>query len=205
VGKKQVIFEKHKIYSQRPNDISDEAWNGLLPVSFFCHYITLHYSPLLPIHPSQSLHFPHHHLICPQQEGRGFVYIPDWKDYDLPPGQNTTFGMIYSTAVFHQMHCLGQVRRFSWMFLDAIDKNSTQDMLNIKEMFIKMDHAEHMNHCFDYLRQTIQCGGDMAMEWPRTEPNGLRIAVDGWGIPHECKDWVGSWCLVCCGGAMMIC
>ena len=125
-----------------------------------------------------------------QQEGRGFVYIPDWEKYDLPPGQNTSYGMIYSTAVFHQMHCLGQIRRFSWMFLDAIANNDTLEQENIKNMFIKMDHSEHMNHCFDYLRQTIQCGGDMAMEWPRTEPNGLRIAVDGWGIPHECKDWV---------------
>jgi hypothetical protein len=154
VGKKQVVFEKHPVFSQRPNEVSDAAWNKLLP------------------------------------PGRGFVYIKDWKKYDLPPGQETEYGMIYSTAVFHQMHCLGQVRRFSWMFLDAITKNDTMEMQNIINMFIKMDHVDHMNHCFDYLRQTIQCGGDMTMEWPRTEASGARFAVDGWGIPHECKNWV---------------
>jgi Mycotoxin biosynthesis protein UstYa len=88
------------------------------------------------------------------------------------------------------MHCLGQLRRFSYMFLDAVVKADPDELHNIKHMFIDMDHAEHMTHCFDYLRQTIQCGGDMAMEWPRTEPDGRRFAVDGWGIPHECKDWV---------------
>ncbi|TLD25673.1 hypothetical protein E2P81_ATG09330 [Venturia nashicola] len=123
------------------------------------------------------------------QDGRGFVFIDNWKDYDLPPGEETEWGMIYSVAVFHQMHCLGQLRRFSWMFLDAITKNKTQEQAAITEMFEKQNHASHLHHCFDYLRQTIACGGDMAMEWPRTEKDGRRFAVDGWGIPHECKNW----------------
>jgi hypothetical protein len=89
--------------------------------------------------------------------------------------------MIYSTALFHQMHCLGQLRRFSWMFLDAIVQNNTEEQEKISYMFDKMDHKEHMSHCFDYLRQTIQCAGDMAMEWPRTEENGDRFA-------GKCKD-----------------
>jgi hypothetical protein len=156
----KAIFEKHAVYSQRPNTVSNKAWDELLP------------------------------------EGRGFVYIPDWQKYDLPPGQNTTWGMIYSVAVFHQMHCLGQLRRFTYMFLDAITQNDTEKMKSIKHMFNEMDHGEHLTHCFDYLRQTIACAGDMSMEWPRTEPNGERIAVDGWGIPHECKDWVS--CVVLC-------
>ncbi|QDS68410.1 hypothetical protein FKW77_010777 [Venturia effusa] len=122
-------------------------------------------------------------------DGRGFVFIDNWKDYDLPPGEKTEWGMIYSVAVFHQMHCLGQLRRFSWMFLDAITKNNTEEQAAITEMFEKQNHATHLHHCFDYLRQTIACGGDMAMEWPRTEKDGRRFAVDGWGVPHECKNW----------------
>jgi hypothetical protein len=135
-----------------------------------------------PISPYSTTNF--------SQDGRGFVFIDNWEDYDLPPGEKTEWGMIYSVAVFHQMHCLGQLRRFSWMFLDAITKNNTKEQLAIKEMFEKQNHASHLHHCFDYLRQTIACGGDMAMEWPRTEKDGRRFAVDGWGIPHECKNWV---------------
>jgi len=121
--------------------------------------------------------------------GRGFVFIDDWKKYDLPPGETTEWGMIYSVAVFHQMHCLGQLRRFTWMFLDAIVGNKTEDRQTIVKLFHEGDHADHIHHCFDYLRQTISCGGDMTMEWPRTEKDGRRFAVDGWGIPHECKNW----------------
>lgn len=148
----RTTFEKHPLYSQRPNELSDEAWNKLLP------------------------------------DGRGFVYVPDWKKYDYPAGQETEYGMIYSVALFHQMHCLGQLRRFTWMFLDAISNNDTEAMDKVKDMFA-MDHMDHMNHCFDYLRQSIACSGDMTMEWPRTEADGRRFAVDGWGIPHECKNW----------------
>jgi hypothetical protein len=47
-----------------------------------------------------------------------------------------------------------------------------------------------VNHCFDYLRQALQCAGDLALEWPRTEKDGRRYSVDGWGVPHLCKSWV---------------
>jgi hypothetical protein len=76
------------------------------------------------------------------------------------------------------------------MFLDAIVGNDTSERQGIVDLFHKGNHASHLHHCFDYLRQTIACGGDMAMEWPRTEEDGRRFAVDGWGIPHECKNWV---------------
>jgi len=47
-------------------------------------------------------------------------------------------------------------------------------------------------HCFDYIRQALMCAGDMTVEWPRTEEDGRRFAVDGWGVTHECKDWVSG-------------
>ena len=45
---------------------------------------------------------------------------------------------------------------------------------------------DHIGHCFDYLRQAIQCAGDMTLE--STMP-GDQGAVDGWGITHHCRDW----------------
>ncbi|KAF2421034.1 hypothetical protein EJ08DRAFT_526987 [Tothia fuscella] len=119
--------------------------------------------------------------------GRGFVFVPDHEKYDLPEGEDTPWGMIYSVAVFHQMHCLGQLRRFTWMFLDAIVANDTDTQRGIVKLFHEGNHASHVHHCFDYLRQTISCAGDMTMEWPRTEKDGRKFAVDGWEIPHECK------------------
>jgi len=119
--------------------------------------------------------------------GRGFVYVPDWEEYDLPPGQDTPWGMIYSTALYHQVHCLGQIRKYAWMMVDAISSNNSTQLEAVKEHVTGADHPDHLYHCFDYLRQSLMCCGDMAMEWPRTEENGERYVVDGWNIPHECK------------------
>ncbi|KAF1808675.1 hypothetical protein P152DRAFT_462238 [Eremomyces bilateralis CBS 781.70] len=120
-------------------------------------------------------------------DGRGFVYIPDWEDYDLPPGQDTPWGVIYSTALYHQIHCLGQIRKYAWMMVDGISSDDPAKLQAVKEHVTGKDHPDHLYHCFDYLRQSLMCCGDMAMEWPRTEETGERYVVDGWNIPHECK------------------
>ena len=42
-----------------------------------------------------------------------------------------------------------------------------------------------VQHCLDYLRQGIQCAGDLALEWP-VEADGKLLYV-GWDTPHECS------------------
>jgi hypothetical protein len=111
-------------------------------------------------------------------EGRGFVYVPDSEKYSLPPGEKTFYGEIYSVSMFHQLHCLGQLRKYYWLMVDGVMDNST----SLKPMVEGLlgPSGEHVSHCFDYLRQTLQCSGDMALEWPRKEEDGSRFAVDGW-------------------------
>jgi hypothetical protein len=49
---------------------------------------------------------------------------------------------------------------------------------------------DHVEHCFDYLRQTLMCAGDMTIEHSREPPLGeKRDTTDGWGVEHQCKDW----------------
>ncbi|KAF1989846.1 hypothetical protein K402DRAFT_350008 [Aulographum hederae CBS 113979] len=159
----RTVFQKTPIFNERPNEKSDQAWNDLLPST------------------NRRL-----------QDGRGFVYIPDSAKYDLPLGQETPWGMIYSTALFHQLHCLGQIRHYTWLLIDAVSQNDTAMQAELMDHLLGEDGGQHLHHCYDYLRQTIQCAGDMSIEWPRTEADGkTRIAVDGWGIPHECKSWSG--------------
>ena len=69
-----------------------------------------------------------------------------------------------------------------------MDSLSTGETRRVKQLEGK--GGEHVGHCFDYLRQSIICSGDMSLEWPKVEPDGRRFEVDGWGIPHECKSWV---------------
>jgi hypothetical protein len=147
---------------------------------------TFEQSPLLSQRPNTDSDAAWNALL---PAGRGFVFVPNFEDYSLPRGEDTPYGPIYSTTVFHQLHCLGQLRRFSWMFLDTIITNNTAGAAAIEKMFVQGDAEEHLTHCFDYLRQGLMCNADMSLEWPRTEKDGRRFAVDGWDIPHECKNW----------------
>ena len=49
----------------------------------------------------------------------------------------------------------------------------------------------HYAHCFDYLRQGIQCSGDTSLEFV-TGNTGEKV-VDGLDYPHECKSWEAIW------------
>ena len=122
-----------------------------------------------------------------QQPGRGFVYISDASTHGLQPGEQLeSGGEAFSVAVFHQLHCLGMLRTNYWTLLDKIvDKDS-----EVEAWATVHRHNHHANHCFDYLRQSLQCAGDTALEWPLLESSGRRKSVDGWGVPHKCKDWV---------------
>jgi hypothetical protein len=53
------------------------------------------------------------------------------------------------------------------------------------------DHQdmEHLDHCFDYLRQAIMCAADPAVEPAAIETEGPRRTVDGWGAEHLCRNW----------------
>ncbi|KAK5724625.1 hypothetical protein LTR15_004671 [Elasticomyces elasticus] len=125
-------------------------------------------------------------LIAPL--GDGFILLPNSTAqdiYDLPLGQSTSRGQIYDISVFHQLHCLANIRRHMFAMDAILDRN---DKLEIESLALK-SHDDHVYHCFDYIRQALMCAGDMTIEWPRTEMDGSRFAVDGWGVTHECKDW----------------
>ncbi|KAF2205679.1 hypothetical protein GQ43DRAFT_477169 [Delitschia confertaspora ATCC 74209] len=123
--------------------------------------------------------------------GRGFVFISNPEDFGLKEGQQTEWGQIFSVSLFHQLHCLGLLRKQYWSLMNSV-LNGTSDSAH--ELALKQHASKHTGHCFDYLRQAIMCAGDMSMEWPRDEPDGgKRIHVDGWGIPHKCKSWDGIW------------
>lgn len=53
-----------------------------------------------------------------------------------------------------------------------------------------MVSAHHVDHCLDYLRQTIECYGDTTLEWGRLiESNGVIFgAVNGYGVTHQCRN-----------------
>lgn len=110
---------------------------------------------------------------------------------DMPPGQETDSGQIYSVAMFHQLHCLAQIRQAHWILLDGL---ATGDD-GLARSYAGRD-GSHVHHCLDYLRQSIICAGDMTLEWPKQDGPGQGIAVDGWGVPHQCRDYVSSFSMI---------
>ncbi|QIW99548.1 hypothetical protein AMS68_005066 [Peltaster fructicola] len=139
-----ITFESDPIYSERPNDDTDDAWNSLLP------------------------------------NGRGYVFVPESEQRGLLPGEATEYGPIYSVAMFHQLHCLARLRKSHWILLDGVATGDT----GVARGFAGREAAQHIQHCFDYLRQSVMCAGDMTLEWPKQEGTAAKAKVDGWGVPH---------------------
>jgi hypothetical protein len=49
----------------------------------------------------------------------------------------------------------------------------------------RMISPEHIQHCLDYLRQSLMCHADTTLEPDDVGINGAH----GFGVRHNCKDW----------------
>ncbi|KAK1760019.1 hypothetical protein QBC47DRAFT_118120 [Echria macrotheca] len=114
--------------------------------------------------------------------GGGYIYVNDSADYGLQPGIQRKTGEIYSVAMYHQLHCLTMLRGYYWDLVSGVLSNDVAIMGVVHDQI----GTPHTGHCFDYLRQSLECSADMTLEWPRTEADGRRWQVDGNHIPHVC-------------------
>ncbi|KAK0714540.1 hypothetical protein B0H67DRAFT_644390 [Lasiosphaeris hirsuta] len=111
-------------------------------------------------------------------KGLGYVQINDTSGYDNLPRPllfypNSTF----TTSMTHQIHCLHNI-----VSVVAALTSNQPDMMPV-------EGAWHLSHCFDYLRQSIMCCGDVALEGQQTTfPEGWK-GSDGWDAKHVCKDY----------------
>jgi len=88
--------------------------------------------------------------------------------------QNMT---VFTTSVTHQLHCL-------YTIVEAYSAMSSKTMLKVPSK-----RPWHIQHCFEYLRQSIMCCGDTALEGAETTfPDGVK-GSDGWDAKHVCKDY----------------
>lgn len=70
------------------------------------------------------------------------------------------------------------------LYWDAVRGDRNLKMAGSESL---QEQVNHINHCFDYLRQGIMCAGDMSIEGAASD--GLN-AVDGFDQLHTCKSWV---------------
>ncbi|KAM3486726.1 hypothetical protein MY8738_000220 [Beauveria namnaoensis] len=125
--------------------------------------------------------------------GNGFIAVNDSAQYKLPDpilfrGRDT-----YSIAVFHQMHCLYAIMD-RYNYLTGGSAEGQQDHAQHGDHHRRGSKSHrHVDHCFRYLRQSLLCCGDTALEGQ--DPNTDKAATNGVGAVHMCKDFeaIRSW------------
>ncbi|KAI1962510.1 hypothetical protein LOZ58_002852 [Ophidiomyces ophidiicola] len=115
------------------------------------------------------------------------IVIEDPRKYGLPLGVPARPGAErYGLSMYHQLHCLASIRE---TFYHKSELTSHVHMNKLRNQANESFLVQHIDHCFDYLRQSIRCSADLSVEWARVGSTENRNSVDGWGVPHmECKD-----------------
>ncbi|KAL7798030.1 hypothetical protein V8C37DRAFT_368430 [Trichoderma ceciliae] len=158
------------------------------PIPDFPHEVrTFRLDPLFMSRPSVESDGAWESLSGPNR--RAFVHIQEPEKYDYPDS-------VGGLSMFHQLHCLASLRGFVWKLVHG--EVDTEQMLkewpaNISDPTYRVatQGLWHIAHCFDYLRQAIQCNGDTALEFvPETSPMAV---INGLDWPHECKSWDAIW------------
>ncbi|KAK6510076.1 hypothetical protein TWF481_004789 [Arthrobotrys musiformis] len=108
--------------------------------------------------------------------GRGFISLSKLIQSSTTPlpkslvSQDTTHNGQFAVSSFHQLHCLHMVVKSYFSALGSHDHD-----------------VVHTKHCLEYLRNSIVCAADSALEPWKKELNG----VDGFGNTHMCRDFEG--------------
>lgn len=99
-----------------------------------------------------------------------------------------------NVAMYHQLHCLHGLRIAYYLELAKNNATLNEIMSDVRSQWGDHDPA-HTIHCFDYLRQAIQCAADSNLE-PFNATTGH---VDAWHTARKCRnraqldDWAYQW------------
>ncbi|TID17802.1 uncharacterized protein E2P81_ATG10777 [Venturia nashicola] len=134
-------------------------------------------------------------LAGPTKSEQGFIYIPNARELNLPPGVYKNGNEMYGISMFHQLHCLGAIRHTLWQLMDGnLDpiEFAAMDGDTTSPQFVPHDHGLwHLKHCFNYVRHALQCYGDTTIEIP-TYFDGHKIFL-GWNTTHQCRSFEHIW------------
>ncbi|OHE97130.1 hypothetical protein CORC01_07571 [Colletotrichum orchidophilum] len=110
--------------------------------------------------------------------GRGLVMVNSTGLPDMP-GLDQSFprGASGWTSISHQLHCVYATKHAFYDLYYNRTGDKTQPLFGVGWQL------EHLNHCWDYMRQTIMCNPDLTLEW-RGKKEGT-----GWGYQRQCKAW----------------
>ncbi|KAH9889614.1 hypothetical protein F4778DRAFT_785521 [Xylariomycetidae sp. FL2044] len=105
----------------------------------------------------------------------------EWLNSTVKLGEENGGGIMASLEMFHQLHCLDLLRKYShfnYAYYRTTGSTFDQD-LDIQK--------NHIDHCVDVIRQVIMCNGDTGLilfHWiERT-----RVPYPDFNVWHRCRD-----------------
>ncbi|KAK3949205.1 hypothetical protein QBC32DRAFT_379236 [Pseudoneurospora amorphoporcata] len=135
--------------------------------------------------------------------GNGFIAVDHPSQYTLPQPIEFQDQAVYSISVFHQLHCLHTIMQA----YNTLSEHETAPASSHTSTSTRRDDGDHhhhqppphqpehehtnhnhIDHCFRYLRQSILCCGDTALEGQDMNHPDLK-ATDGTGAVHLCRDY----------------
>ncbi|KAK2785804.1 hypothetical protein FQN53_007385 [Emmonsiellopsis sp. PD_33] len=146
------------------------------------------------IHERWNGHSPETEQLWADTLMNGFVMsfvLDNPRDYDLGQGAPVGNGRErFGISMYHQLHCLASIRAAYFHGNETHQHHGRDNDNPSMNAILKLLRQDpHVEHCFDYLRQSIECSADLTVEWARVEEDGSRKDIDGWGVPHyQCKD-----------------
>ncbi|KAF3018842.1 hypothetical protein E8E14_006235 [Neopestalotiopsis sp. 37M] len=112
--------------------------------------------------------------------GGGFISVDDLSDKSLPPPIRSRGKNLYNVAVYHQLHCLHMLAEEFSNLLGNNKHVAHEDMSDELMMW-------HIRHCFEYLKNSLTCCADTALEGQKSDTD--EPATDGFGAYHVCRDF----------------
>jgi hypothetical protein len=89
-------------------------------------------------------------------------------------------GYVVQLDVFHQLHCLNLMRKLVYPETYPTDLTSQSDEA--------LENIDHLEHCYDQLRQSLQCNSDLATIYWEWVPEVNR-AFGNLATTHTCKNF----------------
>ncbi|KAI1157422.1 hypothetical protein F5B18DRAFT_645142 [Nemania serpens] len=94
--------------------------------------------------------------------------------------------------VFHQLHCLNQIRQFTWKehyaahMSEWVQEHPFIIDLNVTDPQSDMDR-KHVDHCIEALRLQLMCAADVTPVLVQPDPDlGVKADFD---VHHRCRNW----------------
>ncbi|VUC29060.1 unnamed protein product [Clonostachys rosea] len=96
-----------------------------------------------------------------------------------PMAQEPTKYMV-QLDVFHQLHCLNLMRKLVYPSVFNLDLTSGSEEAE--------ENLDHFEHCYDSLRQALQCNADLSTIYYEWVPERNRL-VGNLATTHTCKNY----------------